>query len=128
MKTQQETIDEAVEAELCRCVSCLTVPVLVLQLEIEPPLGGWEPLLDSLGIRLVVDHIGRPAIAAVAARRLLSEARRQERLATENRDRLTALVASKHPVVTGGIPVPAGVSADVSAFEIMINHDTEKTR
>ena len=56
---EQPTIEEAVGAVLCDCISCISVPLSVLALEVDKPLAGWEQLLDELEIRQVVDHLGR---------------------------------------------------------------------
>lgn len=69
--TQQPTIEEAIEKVTCGCPGCLSVPLSVLALELDEPLGGFEAWLESLDIRITVDHVGRRSIAAVSARRLM---------------------------------------------------------
>ena len=111
METQQATIDEAVEAVLCGCINCISVPLSVLQLEVDMPIGGWDGLFEQLGIKQVTDHIGRRAVTAADARRLLNTVRRRAELAVEANARRSAKLAAKHPVpVSAGLPVVEGAT------------------
>lgn len=107
MENQVPTIDEAVEATLCDCTACLSVPLSILQLELETPISGWDAHLEQRGIRVTTDHLGRKAIPAVAARRLMTERRdRLARLAAEAERRR----AAAKPRVVIGFPAQEGMT------------------
>ena len=110
METQPPTIEEAIEQVTCGCINCISEPLSVLQLEVDKPLAGWEPLLEQLEIRQVVDHLGRAALTAVDARRLLSTMKRQGEFAAEGHALLAQKVAARHPVKAGGVPVQEGMN------------------
>ena len=117
METQAPTIDEAIDAVTCGCVGCVSVPLSILQLDVDTPLGGWEPLFAELNIKTLTDHIGRRSVSAAAARQLLKAARRRDELFAEDLDRRTAELAAKYPV-----PVAVGVPAvdGMTPYEAMV--------
>ena len=111
MENQTPTIDEAVEAVLCGCINCISVPLTTLQLEVDMPIGGWDGMLEQLNIRQVVDHIGRRAVTAADARWLLKTVRRRDELAVEDAQRRTERLAKKYPIPVGpGLPVQEGMT------------------
>jgi len=110
MENPQQTIDGAVEAVLCGCINCISVPLSVLQLDLDKPIGGWEPLFAELNIKILTDHVGRRSVTAAAARQLLKTARRRDELAVEQAERLAETRAARHPVRAGGVPMVEGAS------------------
>ena len=116
METQQP-IDEAVEEVLCSCINCISVPLTVLSLEVDTPLAGWAPLFEQLEIRQFTDHLGRQAITAADARRLLSTLKRRDELRAEDAHRRSEKLAAKHPVPVGaGLPMVEGATPFESMF------------
>ena len=111
METQVKTMEEAIEEVTCDCVGCISVPLSILQLEVDVPLGGWDGMLEQMNIRQLTDHIGRRAISAADARRLLKTVRRRDELAVEGHDRMFEKLAARRPVpVSGGLPVVEGAT------------------
>lgn len=96
----------------------MTIPVshLALAEGVSVPLSGWLPSFEQLGIRVVTDVAGRPAISTLAARRLFESLRRRGELAPEARERHSAKLAARYPVSAGGIPALEGATP----FESMV--------
>jgi hypothetical protein len=109
MTMNKETNYEVAEQVLCD--GCVAVPLSHLALETPVPIAGWEPLFEEHKVKVVTDYIGRPAIAAAAARRLLTTLRRQAELRAEESQRRTEKLAARHPVMAGGLPAIEGASA-----------------
>jgi hypothetical protein len=59
------------------------IPLSVLQLDLDPPAGGWDAYLTDRGVAIVLDHIGRNAISSADARQLFDEKREGEVRARE---------------------------------------------
>jgi hypothetical protein len=103
-------------AEQVLCDGCVAVPLSHLALEIPVPIAGWEPLFEEHKVKVVTDYIGRPAIAAAAARRLLRTLRRQDELRVEDAQRRSEKLAKKYPRPAGrGLPAQEGLSP----FEVL---------
>lgn len=105
------TTEEIFEANLCDCTACLLIPLSVLALEVDRPMRGWDELLKHEGIKVIPDHLGRPSIAALAARRLIATRRRQAELTAEDAKRRTEELTKKYPRRTGrAIPAQEGMT------------------
>jgi hypothetical protein len=55
-----------------------TIPLSVLELELDRPVEGWPTFLGARAIAIVPDDLGRDSVSRQAARRLLDEHREQE--------------------------------------------------
>lgn len=109
MNESNTTTEEALEAVLCDCLSCMSVPVSHLLLEIAAPIGGWSELFDELEIRVSPDHLGRASIPAMGARRVLAKLRRQSGLLAERSARRHEDMAARRPI-GGGVPAIEGMT------------------
>lgn len=89
------------------------IALSVLELDLDPPGGGWELDLARRGVSVVIDDLGRRSISRNAARRLFSErsdaaARAQEAAARNDAANEARRLASIRPGVPAGL-VPPGV-------------------
>ncbi|MBA2724446.1 MAG: hypothetical protein H0U53_00505, partial [Actinobacteria bacterium] len=105
----EPTTTEIFEANLCDCSACLSVPLSILELEVDRPLEGWEAALERLDIRVSDDHLGRRSVGALAARRLIASRRREVELVAENAARRHEELDKKRPRVVG-VPAVEGLS------------------
>jgi len=48
-------------SEATICGACSMVPLSVLSLDLDTPVGGWEQTLLTRGIELIEDDLGRAA-------------------------------------------------------------------
>ena len=85
------------------------VPLSILSMDYDPPVGGWE----TLGVEVVEDDLLRPAIRREDARKIVQERREQElRDAPHPAEVPASLVAVGVPAIDGGTPVEALTSRD----------------
>ena len=116
-ETTTEATNEVFELNLCDMGSTIPVSHLSLEEGIEVPLKGWSGLFEEMGIKILTDPAGRPAITTLAARQLLNTLRRRDKLAVEHAQRRTEKLAKKHPISVGReIPAQEGLSP----FETMV--------
>jgi hypothetical protein len=75
------------------------------ELDFEPPVTGWGPLFAAEGVEVIEDSVGRAAISAGDAARLIGARRAAEAFAEDRRRRQEAeMLATAVPVLRG---VPA---------------------
>jgi hypothetical protein len=55
-----------------------TVPLKILELEMDRPVDGWPMFLGARAIAIIPDDLGRDSVSRGDARRLLDERREQE--------------------------------------------------
>jgi hypothetical protein len=55
-----------------------TVPLKILELEMDRPVEGWPMFLGARAIKIIPDDLGRDSVSRGDARRLLDERREQE--------------------------------------------------
>ena len=67
-------------------------------------------MFDQLGITVLADPAGRPAISTLAARKLFQHLRRRDELAVEDHYRLFEKMAAKRRVSSFGVPVVEGAT------------------
>jgi hypothetical protein len=102
------------------------IPLSVLALDIEQPSAGWTAYLAGRDIAITTDDIGRPAIARVDARQLLTEraeheARRAEFIARADE---AAIQFDREWRAQLGVGVPASaIPAGMSATEAMFANE-----
>jgi hypothetical protein len=94
------------------------VPLSVLQLDLDPPAGGWDAYLTGRGVDVVVDDIGRKAISRADARQLFDEQREAEAHAREVVERQEREAVERDRAFRAALPtglhwtdIPAGVTA-----------------
>jgi hypothetical protein len=110
----------AAEASPDVTVSCdHPVPLSVLELDLgQAPVGGWAAYLADRGVELVLDDIGRLAVARQDARALLAEKREDEQRRREavarQEQRLIDADEARRATIWKGMPadqIPDGVTA-----------------
>lgn len=89
------------------------IALSVLELDLDPPGGGWDLDLARRGVSVVIDDLGRRSISRDAARRLFTERResqvRAQEAAARNDVELEARrLASIRPGIPAGM-IPDGV-------------------
>jgi hypothetical protein len=94
------------------------IPLSVLSLDVDEPVGGWTAYLHGRGVEIVADRIGRSAISAADAKQLLDEQHeaetRQREVAARNEQQAIERDRQMRSRLWGGQPwyeVPHGVSA-----------------
>jgi hypothetical protein len=94
------------------------VPLSVLELDLDPPTGGWAHCLADRHIEIVLDDLGRAAISRDAAKQLFAEKREAEAEQARKREDLERRLVEQDQLrraqIWGGIPanmIPDGVSA-----------------
>jgi hypothetical protein len=99
-----------------------TIPLSVLQLDIEQPGDGWTVFLAGRGIEVLTDDIGRPSIARDDAKQLHferreAEARRAEFLARADEAAIEFDRARRAELFAG---IPAAAFGDVAPAAAML--------
>jgi anti-sigma factor RsiW len=103
-------------------------PVLLVELERdlgERPLG-WVAELDRLGVEVVEDDLGRPAISRSSARAVYAEARAADARAARRRAEIERRVIAADEARRAALPkgIPAGaVPAGMTAAELLMASD-----
>jgi hypothetical protein len=94
------------------------IPLSVLQLDLDPPAGGWDAYLTGRGVGIAVDDIGRKAISRADARQLFDEKREAEARAREIAQRQEHRAVERDRAFRAALPtglhwteLPPGVSA-----------------
>ncbi|HEY6688334.1 MAG TPA: hypothetical protein VI094_19240 [Propionibacteriaceae bacterium] len=94
------------------------VPLSVLQLDLDAPVGGWASYLADRHIEVVADDIGRMSVSRDAARLLFAEEREREERQARHRKLVEAKAVAddqlRRSQIWGGVPaeaLPVGVSA-----------------
>jgi hypothetical protein len=91
------------------------IPISVLALDLEAPgVGGWDAYLNSRGIEVIVDDVGRKAVSRADARQLLDERRAAEAHAREVMERREAQLVQQDRLRRASLPtgIPAGMVPD----------------
>jgi hypothetical protein len=91
------------------------IPISVLSLDLEAPsVGGWDAYLNSRGIEVIVDDVGRKAVSRADARQLLDEKRAAEAHAREVMERREQLLVQQDQLRRASLPtgIPAGMVPD----------------
>jgi hypothetical protein len=94
------------------CDACRTIPLTHLGLDVDEPIGGWAASSALRDVPIVLDDLGRPAVAREVLGQLIAEHRQREaRLAEERAEKATA-----------GGPIARGVPAQEGStpFESMM--------
>jgi hypothetical protein len=90
------------------------VPISVLALDLDLPIGSWTLYLEGRGVAVLQDDIGRPAITRADARWLILERREAEARAREVAERMDAeREAQRLAQLPAGLPadqVPTGMT------------------
>jgi hypothetical protein len=100
------------------------IPLSHLALDLpEPEVGGWHAYLNAKGVDVVVDDIGRLAVARSDARMLITEHREAEAHAREVTERREAQLIQQDQLRRANMPagIPAGMVPDgMTGAEAMV--------
>jgi hypothetical protein len=94
------------------------VPISVLSLDLDEPVGGWVAYLTGRAVEVLADDLGRPSISRADARQLFdehreAEVRKQEVLRRQEEAAVEAdrVFRSQLPVGLSWLDIPEGSSA-----------------
>ena len=109
------------------------VPLSVLELDLAAPVEGWPTFLAARGVEIVLDDLGRAAIARGDARRLFTERRESEARGREKAAELERQVIEQDrqrlALIYKGVPadaVPVGVHPSTAMLQAA--HDAQPRR